>query len=274
MKNTLVKAIRFWMILFMATCTASVAIGYILTQHQFQHLSQLISDNAKQLATPALQDVPTVRQLQPSPPVDELLSDIMQRYPIAVHYERSSDSSERWIVTVEAQSQLAMQFVANVIGSQAQKYSRYPDTESLHWKPLKQRENDVYGILQWQFRWQGESSAPTVEKSLYTHQLAPIKVPTLSCHDKPYSGLHPGSVFAKFTDADLTAIQTTPIRKAVFTSKNQTWTTASEGDWLGQHTQLDSINRDHLTVLHWQPSGNCWHKHSQQLSINKESDAS
>lgn len=274
MKSSVTKAIGFWSTLFVAICILCTLAAYFFTAHQSHQLRQLISENANQLATPVppLPREPT--ELLPSSPVDELLSTIAQRYPINLHYQRSDSADKTWLVTIEAEPQQAMRFVAEVTGSQYKRYSHFPETESLRWEALGANSSSVYGTLQWQFRWQTEHSISSLEKPIYANHFKPINVPTLSCYDKPFSGAQPHFVVSQMSEARLTAIQTAPNRKAIFKSQNQKWVTALEGDWLGQHTQLDTIHSDSLILSHWQQSGDCWHKHSEQLRIKKESDAS
>ena len=274
MKSSVTKAIGFWSILFVAICILCAVSAYFFTAHQSHRLRELISDNAEQLASP----IPTLAgepaKLSPSAPVDELLSDIVQRYPINLHYQRSGSADSTWLVTIEADPQQATRFLAEVVRSQYKQYSHFPETESLRWEALGANNSDVYGVLQWQFRWQTEHSISQLEKPIYANHFKPINVPTLSCYDKPFSGTQPHFVVPQMSDARLTAIQTVPNRKAIFKSQNQKWVTALEGDWLGQHTQLDTIHSDSLILSHWQQSGDCWHRYSQQLRIHKESDAS
>ena len=277
------KALRFWAILFVAVCALCAAAAYFFTAHQSQKLRQLLSENAQQLATP----VPTVSEalspLLPSPPVDELLSTVVQRYPIKIHYQHANPSDAIWLVTVEAEPQQAMRFVAEVVGAQYKKQSHFPETDSLSWDAIETENADAYGVLKWQFRWQTEATNEPLNEPIHANHFTPVHVPALSCHEKPFRGARPSLSFGQETigeeitneqgDIILTAIQTHPTRKAIFKTKNNQWITTREGDWLGSRTQIDIINTDSLNLSQWRQSGNCWQKHSQQLRINKESDA-
>lgn len=274
MRSSITVTMRFWIISVTVTVGVCLTAGYFFTTYQQQHLRGVISNNTQLLARPVQPLIAATKKPLTSPPVDELISDIAQRYPITLHFERTDNLEQSWLVTIEAASKSALTFVTEVIGSQFRQYSHYPVTQSLHWRPIEQRQGDVYGQLKWHFLWQSADTISDLESPLYATHFAPIDVPTLACHDKPFVGLQPVLTLTNFADAVLTAIQTTPVRKAVFMDSHYKWATASEGDWLSHSIKLESINSNGLTLSHWQQSGDCWHRYSQQLRIHKESDAS
>ncbi|MTJ00900.1 hypothetical protein [Idiomarina piscisalsi] len=277
------KALRFWAILFLVVCALCAAAAYFFTKHQSQKLQRLLSENAQQLAAPVPTVSETLNPLLPSSPVDELLSTVAQRYPVKLHYQHTDPSNEGWLVTVEAEPQQAMRFVAEVVAAQYKKLSHFPETDSLFWEAIETKNTDAYGVLKWQFRWQTEATNEPLNKPIHANHFTPVHVPALSCHEKPFQGARPPLSFSEETIGEeitneqskvvLTAIQTHPTRKAIFKTKNNQWITTREGDWLGSWTQIDIINTDSLNLSQWKQSGNCWQKHSQQLRINKESDA-